>query len=347
MPTMRSSKPSQKLHNTNLHAASSNDAYNKNVGFASSPVVGELRPPLHNEDWSLYYFESHVQSCNACYSPSKDTSGQQTHGRALCKVGQELARQVIALFYRHDGNIYSTMSTPGRIIRVEIPKRYKDCRNLLKTVARGTYPYATISPHGHYDTLAGKPYNIEERRPAAAKTKHAVKLHQNHAEAKPSKPAKAPSPAPTPVTIPSGYPLNERYPAAPNARYQHSRSRKHHHGQDIVDWPEYSGWKGTSPRVFVHNDKENNRSRRNTTNDDAHSTCAVVGSRGYSFANKSRPTDSFEVPKPLGSNRQSHRHSLHLGYPSDRHCSSPYYTFEVREPSWDRHHLQWPTSYYI
>ena len=359
MKPSKPSKPSKKLHHdTNPPVAGLNNLY-KNVGFASSPVVGELRPPTHNEDWSLYYFESHVQSCEACYSPSKKTSGSQQHrdGRVLCKVGQGLARQVIALFYRHEGNTYSTLSTSGRMVRVEIPKRYKDCRNLLKTVERGAYPYTTISPHGHHhhhhDTLADKPYNIEERRPAPTKTRHTVKLHQDYAEAKPSKSAKAQAPAqiPAPTRFPLVYPLNERYPATPNTRHQHSPDRKHYHGQNIVDWPEHSERKTATPRVYVHNDnKENSRSRRkNDSNDDARSTCAVVGSRGYSFANKTRPLDSSEMPRPRpkGYNRQSHRHSLHSGYLTDLHCSRPCCTLGMREPLWDRHNSLWSTSYYI
>ncbi|TKA71668.1 hypothetical protein B0A49_05277 [Cryomyces minteri] len=106
---------------------------------SSSLVTGISRPLTAPEAWSLYDFETHSQTCGACYDPySVHRSGGQ-----LCTRGHRLAQEVAAYVYRQDGEIYSTAAgvphaqQRHKLVRVEIPPGFDNARGLLKAISSG------------------------------------------------------------------------------------------------------------------------------------------------------------------------------------------------------------------
>jgi len=106
----------------------------RNVHFlpAMSPVSGVTRPLNKQEAWSLYYFEKHAENCRSCYDPEYVFN----HGRHLCEVGHDLARDALLHVRMVDGVVYSTREENQTSVRVEILPDYRHTRGLLRAMER-------------------------------------------------------------------------------------------------------------------------------------------------------------------------------------------------------------------
>lgn len=98
-------------------------------------VTGISRELTATEAWSLYHFEHHAKYCTACHDPYK--SFKRTKTGTLCATGLALAQDAVYHVRYIDGEIYSTATDAGQLVRVEVPPKYDNLRSLVKAVARG------------------------------------------------------------------------------------------------------------------------------------------------------------------------------------------------------------------
>ena len=344
-------KPSLRIHNPTT-AIPSGDNYHRGVGFATNPVIGESRPPTPTEERILLNFETHAQNCGRCYNPSK----VQQRGEQLCSIGRKLAKELKQYFYRHDGIMFSTLSTPERIVRVELCVEFRNCKSLLKAIARGA---GTSGGKSHNVSVpAAKyehdPYRVEyspETKPSKKKNLYTIPTPP-YTPITPTTPTPAPTPAPTSMPKPS---KSKRYSSmlhpAVGEKKQRSKKKRHNrvsvsYDPMIVDWPTFSAESHGHNHDYDYDDNHNHtydhnhNYKYNLSNgdfDDAYSTHATVGRQEYG--------DGPVVYAP-GRGR-SHRGSLYMHDLANLYHSEPYYRVEVREPAWHRKRAARPTSYYV
>jgi hypothetical protein len=152
------------------------------VGFAASLVTGISRPLTNTEDWTLYYFEDHAQSCPACHNPYKVHKAS----KQLCDQGHQLAVDVADLLFRLrlDGEVYSRTQNESQEVRVEIPCKYLQVAQLFKAIQRSGRGFLKQTPSydKHYyvgPRLAAARSPDAARRPAApaaASNTHKVRV---------------------------------------------------------------------------------------------------------------------------------------------------------------------------
>jgi hypothetical protein len=174
------------------------------VGFAASLVTGISRPLTNIEDWTLYYFEDHAQSCPSCRNPYKVHKA----GKQFCDKGHQLAVDVADLLFRLrvDGEVYSRTNREATEVRVEIPCKYVHVAQLFKAIQRSGHGFLKQTPS--YD----KHYYVGPR--VATRSPD---------EAKPSAPAKS-------------HNVRVVEPSLPTSRspQQHHRSSQRHHTEHPI-----------------------------------------------------------------------------------------------------------------
>jgi len=116
-------------------------------------ITGVSRPPSSLEHWTLYYFETHSISCQACKAGLRSSK----MAGDLCEKGSDLAQEVVSLklsmsseeviYAPREAESPTTKSSTRKKnkacqVRVEIPFNYKYSRRLLKALANyGDLPF--------------------------------------------------------------------------------------------------------------------------------------------------------------------------------------------------------------
>jgi len=141
-------RPSRQPIDTNSLTSPKSKKKKRKLGvrFDSSLITGVSRPPSSLEHWTLYYFETHAITCQACKSGLRSSK----MAGDLCERGSELAQEVVSLklsmgpeeiiYAQREAESPTTKSSTrkknkGLQVRVEIPFNYKYSRRLLKSLA--------------------------------------------------------------------------------------------------------------------------------------------------------------------------------------------------------------------
>jgi hypothetical protein len=105
-----------------------------NVNFKEDLVTGVSQPMTNEQHWTLYYFEHHAHDCNDCKSPYKVLKTDNE----LCQEGLVKAYAIAQLLLklRNDGHVYHHSAEEHQYIRIEVPKNYVNCLQLLKAVRK-------------------------------------------------------------------------------------------------------------------------------------------------------------------------------------------------------------------
>lgn len=136
---------------------SMSSAKKPHVGFVDTLVTGVSRPLTNNEEWTLWYFESHAAKCGDCRHPYK----VQAEGRKLCDKGFDRAYDVAKLLFRirKDGSCYYMNKQEDQEVRVELPRDYAHVVGLLKAIERSKHTF--LSRPKSYD----RTYPVAPRLP--------------------------------------------------------------------------------------------------------------------------------------------------------------------------------------
>jgi hypothetical protein len=106
----------------------------KGVSFKDNYVDGVTEPIQSEQHWTLYYFEEHASHCLQCQNPYRVYKARQ----GLCKEGLDKAYDVAELLFKlkKDGRVYRHDQKTHQDIRIEVPKDYANCLQLLKAIQR-------------------------------------------------------------------------------------------------------------------------------------------------------------------------------------------------------------------
>jgi hypothetical protein len=102
------------------------------VNFKEDLVTGVSQPMTNDQHWILYYFEHHAHDCDDCKSPYKVLKNDNE----LCQEGLIKAYAIAKLLLklRKDGHVYLHSAEEHQYIRIEVPKNYVNCLQLLKAI---------------------------------------------------------------------------------------------------------------------------------------------------------------------------------------------------------------------
>ena len=103
------------------------------AGFTSTAAAGFARPLNESETSAFDRFEGHARECLSCYGPQDSNEV----GGPLCDWGLRLGRDVAALAYEQDGEVYSTEKDDSNgLVRLELPAGYDQVYALLRSNKR-------------------------------------------------------------------------------------------------------------------------------------------------------------------------------------------------------------------
>lgn len=102
------------------------------VNFKEDLIEGVSQPMTIDQHWTLFYFENHAHACPHCVNPYKAFQKEQK----LCREGAEKAFKITELLLqlKKDGNVYCHNREEHQYVRIEVPKAYTNCLQLLRGI---------------------------------------------------------------------------------------------------------------------------------------------------------------------------------------------------------------------
>jgi hypothetical protein len=120
-------------------------------------IDGVTEPLSSEQHWTLYYFEEHASRCTTCQNPHRVYKAKDS----LCEEGLKKAYDVAELLLRlrNDGYVYRYDKRTHQEIRIEVPRDYANCLQLLKALKKSGYDFLRESYNRNYPVKPRPPGN--------------------------------------------------------------------------------------------------------------------------------------------------------------------------------------------